>query len=154
MTVSLVNDNTGHNLPTDFPGRQMLLVVQAVDNLGGPLELLEGEVLPAWAGVGEADQGNYAGLPGKGYALVLMELWTEVAPSVAYWNPTRVVSDTRLKPLESDTTRYHFTLPASRSAEVRVSLLFRRAYKELMDQKGWDFPDITMGTTELKIQGE
>jgi hypothetical protein len=27
---------------------------------------------------------------------------------------------------------------------VEVTLLFRRAFKELMDQKGWDTPDIVM----------
>jgi hypothetical protein len=27
---------------------------------------------------------------------------------------------------------------------VEVTLLFRRAFKELMDQKGWDVPDIVM----------
>jgi hypothetical protein len=27
---------------------------------------------------------------------------------------------------------------------ITVNLLFRRAFKELMDQKGWDAPDILM----------
>lgn len=27
---------------------------------------------------------------------------------------------------------------------IGVRLLFRRAYKDLMDQKGWDVPDVVM----------
>jgi hypothetical protein len=33
--------------------------------------------------------------------------------------------------------------------EVRVQLWFRRAFKELMDQKGWTDADIIMGEVEL-----
>jgi len=40
--------------------------------------------------VGDPEQGYYAGLLSKGFAKVLEELWSEVSPMGAYWNPTRV----------------------------------------------------------------
>ena len=40
-----------------------------------------------------------------------MELWTEITPSGAYWNPTRIAIDNRLAAFESDTTTYFMTKP-------------------------------------------
>lgn len=34
---------------------------------------------------------------------------------------------------------------------VKITLLFRRAFKELMDQKGWDVPDIVMEEEEMVV---
>ena len=36
---------------------------------------------------------------------------------------------------------------------IGVRLLFRRAYKELMDQKGWDVPDIVMTQQSKETSG-
>lgn len=151
VTVGLYNDNTGHKIPTDNPLRHMLLVVEVHDIQGKPVDLVEGPTLPDWAGEGETEQGRYAGLPGKAYALILEELWTEISPSGAYWNPTRVVADTRLDPYEEDFSRYRFRMPADGGAEVRVRLYLRRAYIEMMDQKGWTDPDMLMAEQVLKI---
>jgi hypothetical protein len=144
VTVSLFNDNTGHKIPTDYPLRHMLLLVDVLDEDGNPLTLENGPTLPPWAGEGEADKGYYAGLPGKGYALILSELWTEISPSGAYWNPTRVVEDTRLEPFEEDFSIYRFSVPEGGTLKVYVKLLLRRAFIEIMDQKGWIDPDIVM----------
>ena len=80
-----------------------------------------------------------------------MELWTEITPSGSYWNPTRIVSDNRLAAFESDTTQYVFKAPESSGARIIVKLLFRRAFKDLMDQKDWDIPDILMEETSFSI---
>ncbi len=144
VAVSLFNDNTGHKIPTDSPLRHMLLVVEALDEDGNLLTLENGPTLPPWAGEGEPDKGYYAGLPGKGYALILQELWTEISPSGAYWNPTRVVEDTRLEPFEEDFSIYRFSVPEGGAMQVHVKLLLRRAFIEMMDQKGWTDPDIIM----------
>jgi mono/diheme cytochrome c family protein len=151
VTVSLYNDNTGHKIPTDSPLRHMLLIVEAFDLQEVPLEFVEGPTLPLWAGEGSTEEGYYAALPGKAYALVLEELWTEISPSGAYWNPTRVVTDTRLNPFEEDVTRYTYELPDNKVAEVHVRLLLRRAFIDLMDQKGWTDPDILMGERVIAI---
>jgi hypothetical protein len=111
--------------------------------------------VPDWGGIGDPQEGFYAGMPGKGFAKILQELWTEISPTGAYWNPTRILSDNRLAAFNTDTSEYAFEIPAdSRTAEitVTVTLLFRRAFKDLMVQKGWDDPDILMARDILTIQ--
>jgi hypothetical protein len=145
VEVTITNDQTGHHVPTDSPLRQMILLVEAVDASGQSLELLDGPTLPEWCGIGDPAVGYYADLPGKAYARVLRELWTGVAPTGAYWNPTRVLSDTRLPALVSDTTTYVFGAPdTAGTLRIEVRLLFRRAYVQLMEWKGWEVPDIEM----------
>jgi hypothetical protein len=145
VNVTITNDRTGHHVPTDSPLRQMILVLDATDGSGQPLALVEGTRLPDWCGIGEPDQGHYAGLPGKAYARILQELWTEIAPTGSYWNPTRVLSDTRLAALESDTSSYVFSAPdPSGAVSLDVRLVFRRAFVQLMEWKGWADSDIEM----------
>ncbi len=154
VEVRVFNDNTGHKIPTDSPLRQMLLVVEAFDANGETLPQSDGPRLPDWAGIGDPGAGYFAGQPGKAYALVLQELWTEITPTGAYWNPTRIVQDTRLAPFERDRSTYLFDTPQVESAEVRVRLVLRRAYIDLMDQKGWTDPDMLMAEELLRIEPE
>jgi hypothetical protein len=100
--------------------------------------------LPEYAGQGDPEEGYYAGLPGKVFARVLEELWTEVSPTGAYWNPTRVVSDSRLAAMTTDTSEYVFDAPVEGDAVIEATLFFRRAFKTLADQKGWDDADIVV----------
>jgi hypothetical protein len=151
VDVSITNDKTGHHIPTDSPLRQMILLVNAADKDGNPLTLLEGERVPVWGGAGDPTLGYYGGLPGKGYAKILRELWTEIEPTGAYWNPTRIVSDNRIAAFATDTSSYVFAAPIDGEVKVTVTLLFRRAFKELMDQKGWDVPDILMEQELLTV---
>jgi hypothetical protein len=151
VEVNITNDKTGHHIPTDSPLRQMILLVDATDENDQALSLLEGETIPAWGGLGDSNLGYYAGLPGKGYAKILMEMWTEIEPTGSYWNPTQIVSDNRIAAFESDDSTYVFAVPNNGEARVKITLLFRRAFKELMDQKGWDIPDITMKEETLLV---
>ena len=150
VDVTIVNDKTGHHVPTDSPLRQMILLVQAAAPNGGALALVDGPTIPDSGGVGDPEKGYYAGLPGTVYAKTLAELWTEVTPTGAYWNPTRIVSDNRLAAFASDTNRFSFAAPDG-PTQVSVRLLFRRAFKTLMDQKGWDVPDIEMARQTLEV---
>jgi len=152
VMVTLGNENTGHHVPTDSPLRHVILLVEVTDAAGQSLEMVEGPTLPEWCGVGDSDDGYYAGLAGTAYAKVLEELWTEVSPTGAYWNPTRVLSDNRIAAHESDTTKYSFASPAAGEAVVRVRLLFRRAFIALADQKGWDLEDILMAETTSAVR--
>jgi hypothetical protein len=144
VQVDITNDQTGHHVPTDSPLRHLILLVCATDAQGNTLQQLAGPTVPEWGGVGDYTQGYYAGLPGKGFAKILEELWTEVSPTGAYWNPTRTLSDNRLAAFATDTSVYTFAAPTEGEVTVEVALLFRRAFKELMDQKGWDVPDVLM----------
>ncbi len=152
VTVKITNDKTGHDVPTDLPLRHLILLVEATNPQGQPLTFLQGETVPIWGGVGDPAQGYYAGLPGKVFAKVLAELWTELSPSGAYWNPTRLVSDNRLAPYASDTSLYVFGMPAQGEATIHVRLIYRRAYRSLADQKDWDIPDIVMAEKTIIVK--
>ncbi len=154
VEVEITNDQTGHHAPTDSPLRQLILLVTVTDSEGNPLSQVDGPTVPDWGGIGDPQAGYYAQMPGTAYAKILMELWTEVTPTGAYWNPTRVLSDNRIPAMGSDTTAYVFeTSEVSKTSEVYVvvKLIFRRAFIELMDQKGWDVPDIVMESQSIQL---
>ena len=151
IDVIVVNDQTGHHVPTDSPLRHLILLVEATGENGDLLGLKDGPVIPDWGGIGDPEDGYYAGLPGKAYAKILQETWTEIMPSGAYWNPTRIVSDNRLAAFESDTSSFVFAVDSSKGASIQVSLIFRRAFKEMIDQKSWDAPDILMEEVTLTV---
>jgi hypothetical protein len=138
-------------VPTDSPLRHLILLVRATEADGNILSQVDGSQVPEWAGIGDANEGYYAGLPGKGYARILEELWTGVSPTGAYWNPTREVSDNRLAAFAEDHSTYRFAAPTAGHAQVEVTLLFRRAFIALTDQKGWDDPDIVMARQRIEI---
>jgi len=152
VDVSITNDKTGHHVPTDSPLRHLILLVEPTDSTGQALKRIDGPVLPEWCGTGDASQGYYAGLPGVAYAKVLEELWTGVSPSGAYWNPTRIIADNRIAAFETATSHYEFVLPQGETVDLHVTLIYRRAYKDLMDQKKWDTPDILMEEETLRVQ--
>lgn len=152
VEVSLTNYGAGHHVPTDSPLRNLILLVRATDGEGQPLDQVDGPTVPEWGGVGDENAGNYAGLPGKGFAKVLEELWTEVAPTGAYWQQTRILEDTRIPALATDVSTYAFAAPTKPGEViVDVQLLFRRAFKPLADVKGWDDPDILMERRTLTL---
>lgn len=149
LQVDIVNDNTGHHIPTDSPLRHMILVVQVSDSEENRLVQLSGPTIPDWGGTGKPSQGYYAGLPGTIYAKVLQELWTYIIPTGAYWNPTRILSDNRIPALETDSTTYRFTAPTEGAVNLEIKLIFRRAFIELIEQKGWDAPDILIAQQNI-----
>ena len=151
VEVTIENDQTGHHVPTDSPLRELILLVQVQGPDGEIADHISGPTVPDWGGIGSAEDGYYAGLPGKGYAKILTEIWTQATPTGAYWNPTRIVSDNRLAAFEADTSTYTFEPAQDGEATVIVTLLFRRAFIELMDLKGWDVPDIIMEQTRVTI---
>lgn len=144
VTAEVTNTKAGHHIPTDSPLRQIFLIVSAADAGGTPLALEAGPVLPDWAG-------DLQGQPGVYFAKILQEVWTEIVPSGAYWNPTRIVEDTRLPALATHTSTYTFSGGTSGPVTVEARLVFRRAFYELMQQKGWDVPDIVMERAVVEV---
>jgi nitrate/TMAO reductase-like tetraheme cytochrome c subunit len=151
LQVKIVNDSTGHHIPTDSPLRHMILLVQVSDSEDNQLVQLDGPTLPDWVGIGDPAQGYYAGLPGTVYAKVLQELWTELFPTGAYWNATRVLMDNRIPAFGTATTSFSFITPPEGEVSIEVSLIFRRAFIELADQKEWNVPDIVMTSQMFEI---
>jgi hypothetical protein len=138
VTVSITNSQAGHHVPTDFPGRHMILTVAARDGQGQQLAGEKCPVVPEWGGA-------QAGLPGKAFAKVLRDVETGEAPVVSYWKQALIVSDNRIPALASDVSTYDFAAPAAGGPiTVTVDLRFRRAFQEVMDSRGWDSPDVMM----------
>jgi hypothetical protein len=151
VRVTIKNDKSGHHVPTDSPLRQLILLVKAKDEKGEPLTLLEGPIVPEWGGVGDPSAGYYAGLPGKGYAKILEEVWTNISPSGAYWTPTRIISDNRIAAFNSDASEYIFMATEGENFYIEVTLIYRRAFKVLIDQKKWESADIIMEENRIKF---
>jgi len=142
--VAITNRGAGHNVPTDGWMRNLILLVEATDADGNPLAYLGPEFVPDWGGVGEASAGNYAGLPGKGFARIL-EDWEGEAPAPPWRNGIRVRSDNRIGAGETDRSLYLFT-PSTNSGPVQVKarLIHRRIFKAWADAKGFDPVDTPM----------
>jgi hypothetical protein len=148
VEVSVTNDETGHHVPTDSPLRHVMLIVEAIGANNKPLMLTDGPRLPEWAG-------NYAGLPGQSYAKILEDEWSGEKPSAQIWRPVRVVEDTRLAALATDVSYYTFDAPAHllnpEPTKLHVRLIYRRAFQQLMEWKGWSDPDILMEELTLTV---
>jgi len=145
VNIEVINDNTGHAVPTDAPMRSVMLVVEANDANGKPLTRLDGPILPAWTG-------NYSGQSGKGFARILRDDWTGESPTAAFWRKTTVIEDTRLFPFKPDQSNYSFALPSGATGTVKVKLVYRRAFQVLAQQKGWTDPDIIMAEVNVPVQ--
>lgn len=146
VEVGVTNDKTGHHLPTDSPMRHVILTVEAREQGGAGIALLGGPVLPDWTG-------NLKGLPGRAYAKVLEDIWTKTSPSANYWNPTRVLSDTRIPAFSTDLSRYSFRISAGRPVIVEARLIYRRAFPGLAESKKWKLPDLEMARRRVTVEG-
>ena len=164
VRVAVRNSGAGHHVPTGSPMRNMLLLVEARDARGEPLPLVEGGRLPDWAGKGSPADGDYAGLPGKGFAKILADLveypadptqgrqFTRVSPA-PYWRPTTVVSDTRIAAEATDRSQYVFAT-SNRSASpvtVRTRLVYRRTFRSwgALDRIKPGELELASGSTEV-----
>jgi hypothetical protein len=167
VRVEVENKRAGHKFPTDSPLRHLILVVSAKDQFEFPLARVDGEELPEWAGTANplmSQNGveGYAGQPGIIFANLLVEETTNVSPTAAYWNQIKYAfttedgknSDTRLVPGEAQVSNYFFTVPDFGEMHVTVKLIYRYAFFDLMDQKDWVRPDVTVAVAECRMSLE
>ena len=144
VTVVITNTGAGHHVPTDYPGRHMILTVEASAG-GQPLALIRGGTVPEWGGA-------QAGLPGKAYAKVLRDVLSGEAPVVSYWKQALIDSDNRIPTLAADRSSYSFVAPEGGGpVTVQASLRLRRVFQPVMDAKGWDMADIVMEEAEVTL---
>jgi hypothetical protein len=162
VTVTLTNENAGHNFPTDSPLRHLILFIEAKDQYGNVLPQVGGETIPLWGGVG-----SFAGQPGKIFANLLIEesfdkRQADLSPTIAYWNKTKQAwknSDNRLRPktynakeekveFVPDESKYFFSAPFPTSGGMNVTVTVRLYYRyeffNLKIQKGWNRQDILL----------
>ncbi|MBT4483395.1 MAG: T9SS type A sorting domain-containing protein, partial [Candidatus Latescibacteria bacterium] len=150
VIVAVYNDKTGHHVPTGRPSRNMILLVEAKDASSVSLPFVTGETVPWWGGNGDSKDGDFAGKPGKGFAKIL-EDFEGYAPSPA-WRPSRILSDNRIGAFEADTSYYYFKLPPEKqNIQISAKLMYRRFFKEWMDEKNFDISDITMEDESIEI---
>ena len=175
VVVRVTNTRAGHKFPTDSPLRHLILVVKAEDRVKTPLIQVAGERIPNWAGPGPISPYNivdrmtrdvgirdYAGLPGKIYANLLVEEETNLSPGMAYWNQTKHAyvdsvskrtSDARLRPGDTDESAYSFAAPDEGEVNVTIDLVYRYAFYDLVVWKEWfdrKRADILVASVECK----
>ncbi|HNB56596.1 MAG TPA: T9SS type A sorting domain-containing protein [bacterium] len=148
LSSRVTNRAAGHKLPTGVSFRNMLLVVEVKDGFEN-LEFLTGDTLPTYAGIGSSANGNFSGLPGKGYAMLLRDGSGQIpAPN---WSATQIIEDTRLPAKTTDTVRSMFRIGRRTSAQVHVRLLYRAVFKAWAEAKSWDMREFLMTDTTFTI---
>ena len=131
--VTVRADQVGHRVPTGFIDRHLLLIVDAQDQNGSTVALIDG---PRLSQVGDP---SLTGRPGRLYAKLLVDL-SGKSP-IPFWRDHGDLTDTRLSPGQRDDVRFVFPKSALR---VRVRLLYRRFWREVADAKRWPSNEVTV----------
>jgi hypothetical protein len=137
VAVAITNDRTGHDLPGGQAIRHAILLVAATDGGGRTLEFIPSRTgtVPEYGGVGDPALGYYAGLPGKGFAKLFARGAHE---GVFFTEATSIASDNRIPAGATDWSSYVFELPEGFTpVRVEAKLVYRRAPRALVDEKGW-----------------
>lgn len=147
VTVTITNTEAGHHVPTDHPGRHLILVVAVEDGQGRALPLREGPTVPDWGG-------DMVGQPGKAFAKVLRDVESGESPAVSYWKQAIIESDNRIPALATDSSTYAFAAPSDTTdVQVTARLIFRRVFASLAERKGWEVPDVVMEEAAYSVSG-
>lgn len=164
LKVKIKNVGAGHHIPTGQPMRNMILIVKAVDSKGNELKYIGDNIIPFWGGYGDPSEGNYEGLPGKGYAKILFEhysqyvqlklgvKWQHIFPA-PQWRVVRIKSDTRIPALVTDVSTYEFSVSESdMPITVTTKLIYRDTFKNWADMKKWVLNDVLLSINVNNIQ--
>ena len=151
VTIDVRNVNTGHHIPSGITIRNMLLLVTPVLSNGDTLQYKGDQRVPIYGGEGNLSEGNFAGYPGKGFALVFGD--DNGNSHVMDWQATRIIEDTRITAREVDRSVYKFDLPAgSDRVDIYSNLIYRRAFKPLADLKKWTQKDMTVASDVTTVR--
>jgi hypothetical protein len=164
VKIEIENVGAGHHVPTDQPMRNMILIVRAFDSDGNELKYIGENLIPFWGGRGSVTKGNYEGLPGKGFAKILFESWTQyerfkvdtksqqIFPA-PQWRTVKIKSDTRIPALKKDISSYEFQLNKFKGTfTVDCLLIYRRTFKTWAKMKKWELKDIVLAEKKIKIE--
>jgi len=136
VEVDVVNSMVGHHLPTGVTVRNMILLVEAWDAVTGePLVYTGDQVVHELGGLGDPEDGYYAGQPGRFFAKVNHD--ANGGSPTFFTDATGIVFDNRIPALETDHSSYTFAVPETASVRVRARLIYRRAFRFLVDAKQW-----------------
>jgi hypothetical protein len=149
VKVTVESVGVGHKFPTDSPLRHLILLIEAQDWRGNELVQSGGPRIPVWA------VPDHAGYAGQIFANILKDKDTNLAPSFAYWNPVESAwdgADTRLVPGVPVQGIYAFAAPYDRSATITAKLIYRRAFKNVVDQKSWPMENLDVQVTQTVME--
>jgi len=135
--VDVTNVGAGHNFPTGVSIRNALLVVSARTDSTTAIPWLSGtSLVPEWGGVGDATD-DYGGKPGRGFAKVLRG--RNGQERVLFIDAIELAGNTQIPPKATDRSRYRFDLNGveTEDALIEARLIYRRAWKDLAETKGW-----------------
>ena len=149
VNVDVTNSGAGHTFPGAATLRNVILVVDAMDGAGKPLTHTGGkkERLLALAGVGKSPR-DFGGHVGAMFARPFVTKSGKV-PTGGF-NADHILFDTRIDPGQTAHRSFHFKQPDSSHAKVRVRLIYRWAFKPLVDKKGWKMDDIVIADWKFK----
>jgi hypothetical protein len=137
VQVDVANTLTGHHVPTGVTVRNMILLVEA-RRIGDdrPLRQVGPQIVHELGGVGDPQQGYFAGLPGKLYTKLIHDP-SGHAPTF-FTDAAGIVFDNRIAAGETDPTHYRFLIPGGGGeVRLRARLIYRRAFRALVDAKQW-----------------
>jgi hypothetical protein len=143
VTVTVTNTGAGHHVPTDHPGRHVILEVTASTAAGSGLSVLAGPTIPPWVG-------SLEGRAGTVYAKLLQDVASGEWPVVSYWKHAIIRDDTRIPALGSSMTS--FTFAGGPGATVTARVLFRRLYEPIAERYGWDLGEVVMEERRIEVQ--
>jgi hypothetical protein len=141
VDVAIVNDRTGHHVPTGVTIRNMILLVEAWQlSDGAALEHTGTQTIHDLGGVGEAGatEGYYAGLPGKLFGKI--NIAEDGSSPTFFTDAVDIVEDNRIPALATDETSYSFRVPpAAGEIKLRARVIYRRSWRALVDGKQWKY---------------
>lgn len=147
VTIEVENTGAGHSIPTGVMLRNVLLIVEA-ETLQNPIPLVVGSRLDKIAGEGGlASNGYYSGVAGKVYARVFRDRknnWPAFSTEAI-----SLVYDTRLAAGAIDKQVFVFGA-TTETVFVKARLIYRRAYRSVVDQKGWKTDGFGLPLEDLK----
>lgn len=136
--VRVLAEGVGHRVPTGFLDRHLLLVVEGFDSAGKPLELVNGPRFGSPAGP------SLAGRAGRLFGRVRADFGGH-SPA-PFWRGGTDPVDTRLHPGVADISEYIFPAGLTR---LRVRVLYRRFWEEVVRAKGWGDRDLVVAGEEI-----
>ena len=163
VKTTVENVGAGHRVPGSGPIRNVILKVDVTDESGKPLEYTGDAhgLLSSLAGMGNSktktrDAQDWAGMPGKMYAKVYQ---SAIMPNgqktvgVGGFAADSIFFDTTLAPKKPDQMNFMFKLPADYRGKIKISarLVYRWAFKPLIDSKGWILDDRPMTQVEKTL---
>ncbi|OUU26152.1 MAG: hypothetical protein CBC13_00795 [Planctomycetia bacterium TMED53] len=149
VAAEILNDQTGHSVPSGVTLRNMILKITATDANGIELTQASGDTINALGGVGDPAQGFFAGLPGKLFAKINRD--ANGNESVLFTEAEAIVLDNRIEPLATDLTQINFDLVGVVSpVAVEARLIYRRAPRQLVADKGWQTDGIGLPLADIE----